>query len=359
MSKIVGLTRASTELQVDSPEVQMSQILEGAEHLGLKGVVFAHEALGCSGVKTVFRKRPEGRRLWVTLGKGDVLIVAKLDRLGRNTRDVVSTVNHFIEHGVRIVILDFLGGQGIDLAGPVGQIIVTVMAACAELEASNIAARTKAHFAWAKQQGFATNKTHWGMKKVPTDLINGRGKIRNKLEWDLEFLKLMAEFIHRVRCGEKVSDLIFEFRANHVDWQGKPFLAAYGRDGKLLASTHDSCITKARKWMRSFVTLLHKGDLPRPFGVPGVGVPVDRGMAENALLWMDEPNFVASKHASPKRPRVVNDDRSGWTAEQWRIWWAEMNSDGTHKVSANIEAEVAEIKAKTWHWPRNRTNGDQ
>src|SRR5208282_5883611 len=113
MARFVGLIRASTELQVDSPDVQMSQILEGAERLGIKTVSFATEPLGCSGVKTIFRKRPEGRRLWVTLGKGDALIVAKLDRLGRNTRDVVATVNHFIEQGVRIVILDFLGGHGI------------------------------------------------------------------------------------------------------------------------------------------------------------------------------------------------------------------------------------------------------
>src|SRR5208282_4349520 len=202
MARFVGLIRASTELQVDSPEVQMSQILEGAGRLGLAGVQIVSEPLGCSGVKTIFRKRPEGRRLWVTLGKGDTLIVAKLDRLGRNTRDVVSTVNHFIELGVRIVILDFIGGQGIDLAGPVGQIIVTVMAACAELEASNISARTKAHIKWAKQQGFATSLSQWGMKKVPTEFKNGLGKIRNRLEWDIEFLTLMAEFVHRVRCGE-------------------------------------------------------------------------------------------------------------------------------------------------------------
>jgi DNA invertase Pin-like site-specific DNA recombinase len=46
------------------------------------------EPIGTSGVSTVFRQRPEGRKLWYQLTKGDTLIVSKIDRLGRKTRDI-------------------------------------------------------------------------------------------------------------------------------------------------------------------------------------------------------------------------------------------------------------------------------
>jgi len=172
MPRVVGLARCSTDLQVDSMPVQLNQIIEGALRLGLPEPELLQEPIGTSGVSTVFRQRPEGRKLWYQLCKGDTLIVSKIDRLGRKTRDICQTINHFIDRGVRVVVLDLFGGQSLDIAGPIGQIVVTIMAACAEIEANAIAERTRSRAQWAKAQGLAYIGNAWGRQIVVRDPQN-------------------------------------------------------------------------------------------------------------------------------------------------------------------------------------------
>ena len=76
-----------------------------------------------------------------------VLIVAKLDRLARNTRFLLSIVEGTGEGGVVFCDLPEIP------KGPVGKFMVTQLAAVAELEAGLISQRTKAAFAAAKARG--------------------------------------------------------------------------------------------------------------------------------------------------------------------------------------------------------------
>jgi putative DNA-invertase from lambdoid prophage Rac len=55
---------------------------------------------GVSGVATALRDRPQGRRLFDLLRRGDVLLVRWIDRLGRNYLDVTRTIREFMERGV-------------------------------------------------------------------------------------------------------------------------------------------------------------------------------------------------------------------------------------------------------------------
>ncbi|QWW67967.1 recombinase family protein [Rhizobium sp. WYJ-E13] len=57
---------------------------------------------GVSGVNVPLAERPEGRRLFDMLRKGDTLVVRWVDRLGRNYADVTDAVRHFIRKGVII-----------------------------------------------------------------------------------------------------------------------------------------------------------------------------------------------------------------------------------------------------------------
>ena len=72
------------------------------------------------------------------------LIVAKLDRLSRNTHFLLT----LIESGVDVLFCDLP-----DVSGAMGKFIITQMAAVAELEAGLIGERTKAALAAAKQRG--------------------------------------------------------------------------------------------------------------------------------------------------------------------------------------------------------------
>lgn len=84
------------------------------------------------------------------LEAGDVLIVTKLDRLGRNAMDVRATVEQLAEAGVRVHCLA-LGG--VDLTSPAGKMTMQVIAAVAEFERDLLIERTQAGLARAKAEG--------------------------------------------------------------------------------------------------------------------------------------------------------------------------------------------------------------
>lgn len=90
------------------------------------------------------------RRLIDRLDCDDVLIVTKLDRLGRNAMDVRATVEHLAEMNVRVHCLA-LGG--VDLTSAAGKMTMAVIAAVAEFERDLLIERTQAGLSRAKAQG--------------------------------------------------------------------------------------------------------------------------------------------------------------------------------------------------------------
>ena len=84
------------------------------------------------------------------LEAGDILIVTKLDRLGRNAMDVRSTVDNLAGEGVKVHCLA-LGG--VDLTSPAGKMTRGVIAAVAEFERDLLVERTQAGLSRAKAEG--------------------------------------------------------------------------------------------------------------------------------------------------------------------------------------------------------------
>src|SRR3954463_11209351 len=89
-------------------------------------------------------------RLLDRLEAGDVLVGAKLDRLGRNAMDVASTVAKLAAIGVRVHCLA-LGG--VDLASSTGKLTTNVINAVAEFERDLLVERTRAGLSRAKAEG--------------------------------------------------------------------------------------------------------------------------------------------------------------------------------------------------------------
>lgn len=85
--------------------------------------------------------------------EGDTLVVTAIDRLGRNTIGVLETVEVLKGRGVRVISLR----ESFDLTTPVGQMMLTMMAAMAQMERSLIAERREAGMARARAEG-----THMG-----------------------------------------------------------------------------------------------------------------------------------------------------------------------------------------------------
>ena len=115
----------------------------------------ALKAAGCdriyqekaSGAKT---DRPELMRLLDTARKGDVVIVWKMDRLGRSLLHLIETVNLLNERGVQ---LKSLTENLIDTTTPSGKLVFGIFGLMAEFERDMLRQRTNAGHAAARKRG--------------------------------------------------------------------------------------------------------------------------------------------------------------------------------------------------------------
>ncbi|MEB0203960.1 recombinase family protein [Pseudomonas sp. CCC3.1] len=121
------------EVKASGFDVQASRVIEEV----ISGSIAASERQG-------FQK------LLDRMETGDVLIVTKLDRLGRNAMDVRQTVEHLAGIGIRVHCLA-LGG--VDLTSPAGKMTMQVLSAVAEFERDLLIERTQQGLIRAKAEG--------------------------------------------------------------------------------------------------------------------------------------------------------------------------------------------------------------
>lgn len=93
--------------------------------------------------------RPAMASLLNYVREGDTVVVVAIDRLGRNTIDVLTTVEALKAKCVSVVSMR----EGFDLATPAGKLMLTMLAAVAELERENIKARQIAGIERARAEG--------------------------------------------------------------------------------------------------------------------------------------------------------------------------------------------------------------
>ena len=180
MSRVFAYCRVSTldqdtqnqvlEIQAAGFNVQRQRIIEEK----VSGSVPAQERKGFM-------------RLLDRLEATDVLIVTKLDRLGRNAMDVRATVEQLAGLGVRVHCLA-LGG--VDLTSPAGKMTMQVIAAVAEFERDLLIERTQSGLQRARAAG----------KRL------GRRPVLDETQQEA--------IQHRLAAGESVSALAREFRTS-------------------------------------------------------------------------------------------------------------------------------------------------
>ena len=95
----------------------------------------------------------------------DVLVVWRLDRLGRNLRHLVMLLDELQALGVAFVSL----GEGIDCTTPAGRLQLHVLGALAEFERARIAERVQAGLARARRQGTRLGRPE---KRVPERVLS-------------------------------------------------------------------------------------------------------------------------------------------------------------------------------------------
>jgi putative DNA-invertase from lambdoid prophage Rac len=143
MSRIFGYIRVSTPGQ--STQNQVREIEAAGFKVDPKRIV-SETVSGSSAIE----QRPGFMRLVDRLESGDILIVTKLDRLGRNAIDVQQTVAKLEAMGVHVHCLA-LGNM--DLTSAAGKMTMGVIAAVAQFERDLLIERTQAGLTRAKQAG--------------------------------------------------------------------------------------------------------------------------------------------------------------------------------------------------------------
>jgi len=124
---LLGYARVSTSNQ--SLNIQINRLLEEGIR---EDRIFADTASGKNDDRAALLK------LRARAEKDDEIVCTKLDRLGRNTRDMIEIIEEFECKGVHVKFLD----DGISTNGPMGKMVITILSAVAEAERSRILERT-------------------------------------------------------------------------------------------------------------------------------------------------------------------------------------------------------------------------
>ena len=117
------------------------------------------DALKAAGCETIFTEKVSGKstdnrtefkRLMRALRPGDIVVVTKLDRLARSSRDLLNIL-HDLEEGACGFVS--LGEAWCDTTSDIGKLVITIMSGIAQFERSLILSRTEAGIAKARENG--------------------------------------------------------------------------------------------------------------------------------------------------------------------------------------------------------------
>ncbi|PEB41406.1 recombinase family protein [Bacillus pseudomycoides] len=101
-------------------------------------------------------------QLMDTVREGDTVIVEAISRLGRNTLDILTTVEELNNMGVTFISLK----ENMDTSTPTGKDMFSMMAVISQLERDLIAERTKEGLASAKKRGVKLGRPQLDNDKI-------------------------------------------------------------------------------------------------------------------------------------------------------------------------------------------------
>lgn len=134
--------------RVSSKQQSLSTQLNKLSEYGIEmGNIFQEKVSG--------RKKEEREQFNKLLNKvetGDVIVVTKLDRFARSTKDALNTISLLEDKGVGLVVLN-MGGQKVDTTSPIGKFMITMLSGVAEFEADMIRERQLEGISEAKERG--------------------------------------------------------------------------------------------------------------------------------------------------------------------------------------------------------------
>ena len=130
MTRKIGYARCSTTHQSTDSQVDDLKA-DGCEEVFFEKV----------SSTTTLDKRHQLRACLSVLRKGDLLVVSKLDRLGRTQVEVINRLNHLQQQGIHVRTLD--GLIDTKALGKMGPLVVGLLTGLSEVERSLIQERSR------------------------------------------------------------------------------------------------------------------------------------------------------------------------------------------------------------------------
>jgi DNA invertase Pin-like site-specific DNA recombinase len=150
-------------------------------------------------------------------GAADELVVWKLDRAARNAKDILELVDELHEHGGQFASVT----EGFDTSTATGRMILTVLAALAEMESATKSERLEVWQAHRRTIGAVpTGPRPFGYRRTPTT----GAKHSNRLDIDPDEAKLIRKIAKQVLAGKSLRSVTADLAAAGVTGRnGRPF----------------------------------------------------------------------------------------------------------------------------------------
>jgi DNA invertase Pin-like site-specific DNA recombinase len=199
--------RSSLETQTDV--IEGFARIRGVDKWGVQ--IYADD--GVSGA-TKLAVRPAGSQLLADMKHGDTVIASKLDRMFRSASDAIDMFEEFKKRGVDLVLYDISNEP---VSAGVGKLIMTILAAVADMERIRIKERTAEGRKAKKARGGPIGTVPFGYRKVG----EGRAAVLEVDEKETRQAALMREMFQAGIGLSAISRHLY--RANSFSRAGKPF----------------------------------------------------------------------------------------------------------------------------------------
>lgn len=199
--KAIGYVRVSTEEQAAEGLSLAAQRAKLAAYAALHDMglaaVLADE--GLSGKRADNRPGLQEALRKLRAGEAQALVVLKLDRLSRSTRDVLDLVDNSDREGWSLHSIS----EKLDTSSAAGRFVVTILAALAQMEREQIGERTAATMAHMRAQGLRVGAIPFGYDLAP----DGRMLVANAAEQSIirEVRALLAQGLSRRRVAQRLN----------------------------------------------------------------------------------------------------------------------------------------------------------
>jgi DNA invertase Pin-like site-specific DNA recombinase len=196
--RAVGYIRVSTSDQANSLEVQEKRIRDYCKFKKIELTeIFTDEDV--SGGKPFYERKGGDAANSALIGGIDTIIAVKPDRMFRNVKDALITMDDWTENDISLHLVD-MGGNSIDTKTAMGRMFFIQAISMAEFERRIAGERTKVILNNRKDSGKVYCHSLLGFDKVDGKLV------KNEEEWDtIEYIKQYKYELSPAAIAEKLN----------------------------------------------------------------------------------------------------------------------------------------------------------